>query len=81
MTLTLTWAAKDVARYCGVSPSTARGWIRAGLLQVDENRRVPDAVLREVLQHGLPLNKQEAASVWPIPDMAEAQPYLAQEAA
>ena len=77
-----TWGTRAVAFFCKVSPGSVRKWIRLGLLQVDENRRIPDAVLLEVLRHGLPPNRQEMPSAAPIPDMAaEAQPYLAQEAA
>ena len=77
-----TWGTRDVAYFCRVSQGSVRKWIRLSLIEVDENRRVPDAVLREVLQHGLPPNRQEMPAAGPIPDMAaEAQPYLAQEAA
>jgi hypothetical protein len=65
-----TWGTRDVAFFCKVSPGSVRKWIRLGLLRVDENRRVPDAVLREVLQHGLPPNRQETPSAVPIPDLA-----------
>jgi hypothetical protein len=46
------WSVKAVAFYLGVSQSTVRAWIRAGLLPA-ESGRISDATLREILDHGL----------------------------
>ena len=76
-----TWSVAEVAKFCAVSQGSVRKWIRTGLIEA-QNGPIADVTLREILQHGLPPNRQEMPSAGPFPDMAaEAQPYLAQEAA
>jgi hypothetical protein len=63
-----TWGTRDVAFFCKVSPGSVRKWIRTELIP-SAGGRISDSVLRAILKHGLPLQK-EAASVWPVPDLA-----------
>ena len=67
-----TWSTAEVARFCRVSPSSVRKWVRLSLLRADRGR-IADSDLQVILRNGLDL---------PTPDLAASlHPRWAEEVA